>query len=443
MSLYLFTFFMETLSYILVFRFVLHSPITHSLIRRCASVTVILLWSVLIITEHEPCPYIVGILVCLLLLYSEKWYFMICWYTVYSLILLISSSYITYFIYITGNRGIDLRLISRYASLAVLVLIVALCCMIRNKVIAFSEFLHTISVKESLLVAMVCFMNYILSGCSSILFIQDTINTLGRQLILFAILSIVFMSMIILYFYFRLKRYHFLLQQNDNMNRMLLQQEKQYYMDLQKKNMDIRAFRHDFNQHILALHELASAKEDTAVYQYIDRLMEFQERANTISTNHIVADAIVNYFYSKKRETTIFHVEGKLKQDLFISDNDLCTILSNLLKNATEAVECLPPENIPSENEPKIMLTLFSNKEYLSIKVINSSKEYDEKELTELKTTKRNTKDHGFGIPNILATLQKYKGIIDFSYADGYFTANVYIRNLTSERTDKNENSDL
>lgn len=443
MSLYLFTFFMETLSYVLAFRFVLHSPITHSLIRRCAGVTVILLWSALIITEHEPFPYIIGILVCLLLLYSEKWYFMVCWYTVYSLTLLISSSYITYFIYITVNRGIDLQLISRYISPVVVLFMLVLCYIIRDKTITFSEFSHTISVKESLLVAIVCFMNFILSGISSILFIHGTINTLGRQLILIAVLSVILMSMLILYFYFRLKRYHFLLQQNDNMNRMLLQQEKQYYMDLQKKNMDIRAFRHDYNQHILALHELASTREDTAVYQYIDSLMEFQERTNAISTNHIVADAVVNYFYSKKNKKTVFNVDGKLEQDLFISDNDLCTILSNLLKNATEAVECLPPENIPSENEPKIMLTLFSNKEYLSIKVINSSKEYDEKELTELKTTKRNTKDHGFGIPNILATLQKYKGIIDFSYADGYFTANVYIRNLTSERTDKNENSDL
>lgn len=438
MALYLFTFFLETLSYVLIFRFVLHCPVTHSLVRCCAGVTVILLWSSLIITEHEPCPHIVGILVCLLLLYYEKWYFMICWYTVYSLILFISSTYITFFIYITANRRINFRPALQYISLAVLVLIVVLCCIIRNKAIAFSKFLHTISVKESLLVAIVCFMNFILSSCSSILFIQNTMNTLGRQLILFAILSIVLMSMLILYFYLRLKRYHFLLQQSDNMNRMLLKQEEQYYMDLQKKNMDIRAFRHDYNQHILALHELASTREDTAVYQYIDSLMEFQERTNTISTNHIVADAVVNYFYSKKNKKTVFNVEGKLEQDLFISDNDLCTILSNLLKNATEALE-----NIPLENEPKIMLTLFSNKEYLSIKVINSSKEYGEKELTELKTTKRNTKDHGFGIPNILATLQKYKGIIDFSYADGYFTANVYIRNLTSERTDKNENSDL
>lgn len=438
MILHLFTFFMETLSYILIFQFVLHSPVTHSPIRRLAGATVILLWFSLIITEHEPCPYIIGILVCLLLLYSEKWLFIICWYMVYSLILLVLSSYITYFVYITANREINLHLISYYASPAVVLFIIVLCCIIRNKTITFSEFLHTISVKESLLVAIVCFMNFILSGFSSILFIQDTMNTLGRQLILFAILSIVLMSMLILYFYLRLKRYHFLLQQSDNMNRMLLKQEEQYYMDLQKKNMDIRAFRHDYNQHILALHELASTREDTAVYQYIDSLMEFQERTNTISTNHIVADAVVNYFYSKKNKKTVFNVEGKLEQDLFISDNDLCTILSNLLKNATEALE-----NIPLENEPKIMLTLFSNKEYLSIKVINSSKEYGEKELTELKTTKRNTKDHGFGIPNILATLQKYKGIIDFSYADGYFTANVYIRNLTSERTDKNENSDL
>ncbi len=443
MSLHLFTFFIETFSYIFVFRFVLHSPVTHSLVRRCASLTVILLWSSLIITEHEPCPYIIGILVSLLLLYSEKWFFMICWYTVYSLILLLLSSYLTYFVYITANREIELHLISYYVSPAIVFFITALCCIIRNKTITFSEFLHTISVRESLLVAIVCFMNFILSGISSILFIQDTMNTLGRQLILFAILSIVLMSMLMLYFYFRLKRYHFLLQQNDNMNRMLLQQEKQYYMDLQKKNMDIRAFRHDFNQHILALHELASAKEDTAIYHYIDSLMEFQERANTISTNHIVADAVVNYFYSKKRETTIFHVEGKLKQNLFISDNDLCTILSNLLKNATEAVECLPPENFPLENEPEIMLILFSNGEYLSIQVINSSKEYSEKEIAELKTTKRNTKNHGFGIPNIRAVLQKYKGMIDFSYANGYFTTNVYIRNLTSERTDKNENSDL
>lgn len=95
------------------------------------------------------------------------------------------------------------------------------------------------------------------------------------------------------------------------------------------------------------------------------------------------------------------------------------------------------------ENEPEIMLILFSNGEYLSIQVINSSKEYSEKEIAELKTTKRNTKNHGFGIPNIRAVLQKYKGMIDFSYANGYFTTNVYIRNLTSERTDKNENSDL
>lgn len=438
MSLHLLTFFIEALSYVLVFRFILHSRVTHSLIRRCAGVAVILLWSVLILTEHAPCPYIVGILICLLLLYAEKWYFMLCWYTAYSLLLLVFSSYITCFIYITAARRIDIHLISRYTSFAIVLFIVALCCIIWDKTITFSEFLRTISVKESILVAFVCFMNFILSGISSILFVQDTMNTLGRQVILIAILSIVFMSIVILYCYFRLKRYHFLLQQNDSMNRMLLQQEKQYYMELQKKNMDIRAFRHDYNQHILALHELASAKEDTAVYQYIDSMMEFQERSSIISTNHIIADAIVNYFYSKKKEKTVFHVEGKLQQDLFISDNDLCTILSNLLKNATAALE-----NAPEDAGQKIMLTLFSNNEYLSIQVINSSREYSEKELAELKTTKRISKNHGFGIPNILAVLQKYRGIIDFSYANDCFTADVYIRNLTAERVDNDENCDL
>lgn len=438
MNLHLFIFFIEALSYVLVFRFILHSRVTHSLIRRYTGIIVILLWSVLILTEHAPCPYIVGILICLLLLYSEKWYFMICWYTVYSLILFVLSTYTAYFIYITANRGIDFRHILSYTSLAVVLFIAALCCIIRDKTITFSEFLRTISVKESILVAFVCFMNFTLSSFSSILFVQDTMNTLGRQVILIAILSIVFMSIIMLYCYFRLKRYHFLLQQNDSMNRMLLQQEKQYYMELQKKNMDIRAFRHDYNQHILALHELASAKEDSAVYQYIDSMMEFQERSNIISTNNIIADAIVNYFYSKKKEKTTFHVEGKLKQDLFISDNDLCTLLSNLLKNATAALD-----NAPEDAGQKIMLTLFSNNEYLSIQVINSSREYSERELAELKATKRISKNHGFGIPNILAVLQKYRGIIDFSYADGYFTADVYIRNFTAERMDNDENCDL
>lgn len=425
MSLYYFAFLAESLSYVLVFRLVLHTPATQSRIRRCAGIIVLLLWYVLSVTGHEPCPYIIAILFCLLLLFAEKWYFMLCWYMAYSLILLVLSSSITYFIYITANYNINFRLISNWVSLGLLLCIIALCCITRDKTLTFSSLLRTISLKESLLFFFICFMNFILTGISSVLFVYNSINTLGRQLILLTVFFIVLMNIGILYFYIHLRQYHSFLKQNDNMNRRLLQQEKEHYMELQRQNMDIRAFRHDYNQHIMALRELAAAKEDNSVCRYIDNLIEYQEQTNIISTNNIVADAVINYFYFRRDNETVFDVKGKLKQDLFISDSDLCIVLSNLLKNASEALE-----RVPMETERKIMMTLFSNDEYLSIQVKNSSIEYSEKELAELKTTKKASVDHGFGIQNIRTALQKYHGIVDFSYENGCFTANIYIQNF-------------
>lgn len=425
MILYLFLFILESISCILVFLFIFHASITHSRIRRCIGILIILSWVILILTRYEPCPYIVAIFLCTLLLFSEKWYLMICWYTTYSLILFIFSTCPALFIFTIVNHTLDFRLITRSTSYALLLCVIILCYIMRNKTITFSQFLHTLSFKESFLISGVCFFNFLLSAIFSILFIDTAINAWGQQLALFSMIAIVLVSILILFFYFQLKKNHFILQQNDAMNRMLLQQEKKYYLDLQKNNMDLRAFRHDYNQHLLALHELASVEENSAVYQYVNSLLDFHKKTKIISTNNHVADAVLNYFYSIKEKDTIFDVNGKLGNDLFISDNDLCVLLSNLLKNATAALE-----NAPEDAGQKIMVTLFSNYEYLSIQVINSSMEYSEWELEEIKTTRRTSKYHGFGIPNILAVLQKHQGIIDLSYADGYFTANIYIRNI-------------
>ena len=69
------------------------------------------------------------------------------------------------------------------------------------------------------------------------------------------------MTIIILFLYFKLQHYHLALQQTAEHAKKALKLEELHYMDMQQKNKDLRAFRHDYNHHILAMQELAKQKD--------------------------------------------------------------------------------------------------------------------------------------------------------------------------------------
>ena len=142
----------------------------------------------------------------------------------------------------------------------------------------------------------------------------------------------------------------------------------------------------------------------------------------------MVADAIVNYFYEHLPEQTQFELLGKFSKPFFVEDSDLCIILSNLLKNAVEAIEKLPIDEYNKTGmERSLFLEISSDANQIQIKLENSSLPYTSAQLNNLNTTKADTLNHGFGLQNVKQVIHKYHGVIDMQWDNGTFSTCIFL----------------
>ena len=101
---------------------------------------------------------------------------------------------------------------------------------------------------------------------------------------------------------------------------------------------------------------------------------------------------------------------------------DICTVIGNALDNAIESV-------LMVENSEKRMihLSLTQKNDFIFIQIRN----YCEKEPVwkgkELLTTKKNKKNHGYGIKSIRYSIEKYGGNVTTAYKDNWFELCILI----------------
>ena len=80
-------------------------------------------------------------------------------------------------------------------------------------------------------------------------------------------------------------------------------------------------------------------------------------------------------------------------------------------------------------SEPKIELVIQSKKSFIIIIVKNKISASVFKNNPNLLTTANDTRNHGFGIRSIKNIAKKYDGSAEFSEQNGYFIAEVWIKN--------------
>ena len=102
-------------------------------------------------------------------------------------------------------------------------------------------------------------------------------------------------------------------------------------------------------------------------------------------------------------------------------DTDICVLLSNLLDNAIEASQSVP-------ESPMITLTVTNKQNYLCILVRNRIMESVLAKNGQLKTTKRNKKNHGLGLYSVGQIVDKYEGMKNFYEKNGYFVADIWLK---------------
>lgn len=205
-----------------------------------------------------------------------------------------------------------------------------------------------------------------------------------------------------------------------------LRLSKQHYETLLKNTQEIRSLRHDMQSHVNALSYFSKEKDWEKLQAYIEEVNENAQKVRpyTVNVNHGFINAILEDSLSKEPEIA-FSCDGKIPADIQIDDFDLCTIFSNLIRNAVEACN-----RLPEDAKKWIHLDLYMLQDNLYIRMENPVMSEINVQKLEGSTSKEDKKNHGFGIYNLKNAVEKYQGEVSFDCEDQKFIAEIVLWNV-------------
>ena len=192
-------------------------------------------------------------------------------------------------------------------------------------------------------------------------------------------------------------------RQNRELQSFMYMQKQQYDYQLQQ-SVAVRRFKHDLVNHIGVVRELINEKKTDEAKEYIDTIWNIQDVFDLkIHTGDSFLDIIVNYYsYLAVKENIEFAVLGKLTEKMPLEMFDITTLLGNILQNAFEAAI--------KADVPRIRVELVEHKEEIFVVVSNSVAKRVNTKADFFMTSKEDKENHGFGLKNIAATVEKYHG---------------------------------
>lgn len=197
-------------------------------------------------------------------------------------------------------------------------------------------------------------------------------------------------------------------------NELAMYQQISENFDRQRKR------EHEYKNQMTVISALAEKKELAKLNQYLSGYKEIACMIDTIDTNHVVVNAILNTKYQEAKEKGIvFVLKVNDLSGIRIMDEDVVIILSNLLNNALEACE---------NCENKIIKVKFvKEKEQIIISVVNTFLEKPVILEGEYRTSKEDVFMHGIGISNVKDTVAKYNGSCVIRHENHLFQFYIFI----------------
>lgn len=201
--------------------------------------------------------------------------------------------------------------------------------------------------------------------------------------------------------------------------------DKENYKLLENNEMELRDLRHDMRKHMQIINQLKndhSGNIESQLEKYIDDLQDTVNKITSVTyTGNEVLDSILNIKGRKAKIQNIkYFVKSNISANLKINDIDITTILCNALDNAIEAST--------QTKEAAIVIFIESNSERVHFLIENTSKRIEFVD-GEIKTTKRDKKNHGYGLHSIRQCVKKYDGSMKISYNDGVFSIDIQMDN--------------
>lgn len=204
--------------------------------------------------------------------------------------------------------------------------------------------------------------------------------------------------------------------QSDLMNR--------HYEEVENMYRTMRAWRHDYHNHIQAANSYLELKKYNELAVYLKQLDEnLREIDQIIKTGNLMADAILNSKLALMREYCIrTEVTAHVPSNVKITDTELCVLLGNLLDNAIEACYQVTDDQ---NRFIKIYMDTLQDQFYISI--INGMKGKAPKHGKLFKSTKQEEGMHGFGLMRVDRIIEKYGGFLDCQSEEDVFATEVLL----------------
>lgn len=186
---------------------------------------------------------------------------------------------------------------------------------------------------------------------------------------------------------------------------------------------NVSSFRHDLNKHIHSLRALADSGEIERIRGYLDQITEStRSKGLYANSGNLIVDSIINYEISKLNPSEVdFEMAlGFIPESSQMDDYDLTILLSNLLNNAIDAL-------LKQETDKYLRIYLKFEKGILFLTIENSFKGKIELSNSNIVSTKKDTKRHGYGLKNVDRIIKKYQGEKALDYTENRFKIKVIL----------------
>lgn len=179
---------------------------------------------------------------------------------------------------------------------------------------------------------------------------------------------------------------------------------------------------HDFNNHMNVLYQFLIRGDAKMAMEYLDNISEpIRETMKKTWTGNDVVDVVINSKLSKmEKEGIKTSVNVEFPGNTDILQNDVCTILSNLLDNAIEACE-----KTRDTSHKWIQITIRTINEMVLFKIENGLEEKPRFKNMKLITTKVDKTFHGWGMKSVGTAIKKYDGVMQYTVEENKFSVVV------------------
>ncbi len=201
----------------------------------------------------------------------------------------------------------------------------------------------------------------------------------------------------------------------------------EYYQLASENAEEAAALKHEINNHLQLAYALFSQKDKNKV-KAMQLVEEIEKKVNVLNKIVYCGNSIINTILAiKTAEANSFGIETDIQigsiENIVIADIDLCSIFSNLYDNAIEACKKYQNKN------KRIIIKAGERSGYLVIKVSNfCAEDIQVNQDGYIATSKKNKKEHGYGLKLIRAIAQKYDGATNISLEDGVFEVVVSLK---------------